>query len=272
MRATEPKVQSFRRGQTVARRRRGLVWRLLRPLVAALALVGLPVAGGWWMVTSPDFALREVVVAVGERVSVAWVEEALEPFMGRNLLLLSLVELEGALELHPWVKGVELHKELPDRLRVVVVERQPVAVLLREGELRYLEADGRAIADRVPVDAAASGLLRVRATQAPEGVAGALRVARELAAVAPDWRQGLSEIVVLGGEDFRLETAELPFSVLVRPGSLERKLEPLRTLLPEIEAHYGGLAAVDLRFFRWIVVQPRAAPADPVARPSRQEG
>jgi hypothetical protein len=80
------------------------------------------------------------------RVPAAWVRQTLEPLVGRNLLRLPLSEVRLRLAANPWIASAEVAKELPDRLRVTVAERQP-AVLLRIGEaLLYADAAGRPIA------------------------------------------------------------------------------------------------------------------------------
>jgi hypothetical protein len=80
------------------------------------------------------------------RVPAAWVRQALAPLVGRNLLRLPLSEVRLRLAANPWIAAAEVAKELPDRLRVTVAERQP-AVLLRIGEaLLYADAAGRPIA------------------------------------------------------------------------------------------------------------------------------
>jgi cell division protein FtsQ len=257
-----------RRDRTVRPRRRHPLRRLVRPLLLAFAIVGTPAAVVTWFLTSPRFALQQVSIATGERVTEEWVRQSLRPYAGDNLLQLPLDEVARTLEQHPWVASVDARKELPAKLAVNVVERREVA-LLRDGrELHYLDAGGRTIAPFEPVDGNADlPIVTVGAAGGHPGAATALL--GELAGAVPEWYGGLSEIEVLGDEDFRIFTTAVPFPLLVRSGTLEEKARQLEEVLPQILARYGSVAAIDLRFARRIIVQPNAgegasAPPAPV--------
>jgi len=253
----EAKVLPFRRPAAAVKVRRRSAWVVLgRPFAQALALVGAPLALGLWLLTSPTFGLESVEVAGARYVEPAWVEAALAPHLGENLLRLPLDRVEAAVAANPWVERVTLDKRLPDRLRVDLAEREPAALLRDAARLVYLDRAGRPIA---PFDPARGpgDLLLVSATRAPgEPLAGAFEIERELARVAPDWSGTLSEVEVLGDGDFRLHLGALDFPLLVRAGTLAARLAELRRLLPELEDRYGRLAFVDLRFERRILLQP----------------
>ena len=86
----------------------------------------------------------------------------------------------------------------------------------------------------------------------------ALEIVREIEVAGPSWREGLSEVEILGPEDFRVWSAALPFPLLVRSGTLTAKTSYLEALLPQVARRYGRVEAVDLRFARRIIVQPSA--------------
>lgn len=252
-----------RRRGAIRHARRHPVLRLLRPLAVAAVVVGTPAAVAFWILDSPRFALREIGVDVEThgRVSAGWVRQALRPAVGWNLPRLPLGWVDDALARHPWVASVDVRKKLPDQLVVRVIEKREVALGRGTGpgepEFWYLDARGQRIA---PFDPAAgeTDLVLVSGTAPGVGVGPALRLRQEIAAAAPGWAAGLSEIEVLGEEDFRVWSADLPFPLLVRAGTLARKNRHLETLLPEIFHRYDGVAAVDLRFTRRIILQPIA--------------
>ncbi|HXU44204.1 MAG TPA: FtsQ-type POTRA domain-containing protein [Thermoanaerobaculia bacterium] len=255
-------VVPFRRPQGQPRRKRRSLWvRLMRPLVTALGIVGLPIACGLWVATAPQFALREIAIDGAGRASEAWIRGTLEPLSGRNLPLLPLAEAAERLRRHPWVDSVELSKELPGRLRVRVVEKRPAVFLRRDGRLYWADTAGRAIAPVGAGEKAGRLLVVSFGVPSPRGVERALEVAAELGRANPNWAASLAEIEVLGEEDFRLRTGALPFPVLVRSGDVIPKVHRLEALLPRLAERYPALAAVDLRFSRRIVLQPAAGAA-----------
>jgi cell division septal protein FtsQ len=256
-----------RRGTPPRRRRRSLLVALARPLLAAVALVALPVGLLIWVLTAPLFRLRNVEVGGSvRRIPGNWVRQALAPFEGENLLRLSLSEAAVRVHRNPWIESVEMVKELPDRLRVQVAERRPVALLADGGGLVFADSAGRAIAPvATPADleeARRAGLLVVSFSEQPhpDGMAAALKVAAELGRVEPTWAAKLARIEALGEGDFRLRTDALPFPLLVTSGQVGPKVQRLVELLPELSRRYPRIEAVDLRFSRRIVVQPALSP------------
>jgi cell division protein FtsQ len=278
-----------RKGVPVRRRHRGL--RLLRPFLLALALVGTPAAGLYWSGTSPRFAVSELQVVTSDRVNRAWMEARLQHLVGRNLVWMSMESVERSLSGHPWIAGVEVTKSLPDRLRVAVVERHPVALLEVGSERWYVDRSGRVIApvgdEETPpgesrrqgrylllgVAAAAAGVKGVPgAAGAPEPdptgqpvrravLARALDVVQSFSRAAPDWAAGLSQVEILGEEDFRLETGALPFELLVEAGQVEGRVRAFEDLLPRLLARFPAPKSVDLRFSHRIVVRGAGRPA-----------
>lgn len=260
-----PTPEEFRRsGAPPRRRRRNPLLALLRPLAVSLLLVAMPAALVTWVLASSRFDLKEVVIAAGTpRIPAEALRAAIAPFEGGNLVLLPLDRVEAAVRRNPWVDTVEVAKELPDRLRIEVTERRPVALLVRGGGLVYADEKGRPIAPVEDPDKARRTGLVVVAFAHPQlspsdGVGGALEVAGELGRVQPSWAAALSRIEVLGEQDFRLHTGSLRFPLLVTRWQVGPKVRRLMELLPELDRRYPAIQAVDLRFSRRIVVQPAA--------------
>ncbi len=260
-----PTPEEFRRsGAPPRRRRRNPIVALLRPLAVSLLLVAMPASLVTWVLASSRFDLKEVVVAAGTpRIPAEALRAAVAPFEGGNLVLLPIDSVEKAVRRNPWVDTVEVAKELPDRLRVKVTERTPVALLVKGGGLVYADQKGRPIAPvEDPEQARKTGLVVVVFTHPQlspsDGVGGALEVAGELGRVQPSWAGALSKIEVLGEQDFRLHTGSLRFPLLVTRGQVGPKVKRLIELLPELDRRYPAIQAVDLRFSRRIVVQPAA--------------
>ncbi|MEO7793335.1 MAG: FtsQ-type POTRA domain-containing protein [Thermoanaerobaculia bacterium] len=279
--AAEARVLPFRRPSSAVRVRRRSPWLVLgRHFAQALLLVGGPIAMGLWLFSSPTFALTRVGVDGNRFVDRAWVDHALSPLMGANLLSLPLPLVEELLATNPWIEGVTVEKRLPNELRVSLVERRPAA-LLREGRtLVYLDEAGRSIAPFDPVrdpvrdpladpasDSATGAVadplqeprdLLLISVSPATGAApvGAFEVVRELAESAPKWAETLSEVEVLGEGDFRLYLGALAFPLLVRAGTVKERVGELEKLLPELDRRYPKLAFIDLRFDRRIIFQP----------------
>ena len=255
--AAEARVLPFRRPSSAVRVRRKSPWLVLgRHFAQALVLVGGPLALGLWLFSSPTFALARIDLDGNRFVDRAWVDRALLPLLGSNLLSLPLPLVEELLSTNPWVEGVTVQKRLPNGLRIALVERRPAA-LLRDGTtLVYLDERGRTIAAFDPSRGLHDLLLVSVSPRTAVAPAGAFEVARELAAIAPRWADTLSEVEVLGEGDYRLYLGALAFPLLVRIGTLKERLAELEKLMPELDRRYLKLAFIDLRFDRRIIFQP----------------
>lgn len=253
----EARVLPFRRPVSAVRVRRRNPWLALgRHFAQALLLVGAPVGIALWLLVSPTFALAAFEVSGNRYVESAWVERRLAPLVGTNLFRLELESVSLLLAESPWIDGLVVEKRLPDRLEIVIAERQPVALLRSGASLAYLDARGRRIAPFDPSRGPGDLLLVSAASQGESDLVGALGVEAELARVAPKWAATLSEVEVLGEGDFRLHLGALDFPLLVRAGTLGERLAQVSPLLPVLSERYGSVRFVDLRFDRRILFQP----------------
>ncbi|MEL7059534.1 MAG: FtsQ-type POTRA domain-containing protein [Acidobacteriota bacterium] len=274
-------VLPFRRRGRRRMVRRHPVLRWARPMSMAVAIVAAPTLAGWWLLASPTFEIAEAelrssrvesvvsaALAVPEaasdtrpRVSAEWVERALEPLHGENLWRLDLRRAEEILRRHPWIASVAVSRRAPSTLVVRAVERREAALWRRPEALFYVDRDGRPISPWRPDDGAidlpivSTPAVRLEVAPNDAPLADALAVLEEIAAADAEWLVQVSEIEVLGGDDYRLHSRRLPFPVLVRAGEIGPKHRRLRELLPQLSGRWD-IAAIDLRFARRIIVQP----------------
>ena len=257
--AERERVPVFRRRRFSApHRQRGLWLRLLRPLAAAVMIVGLPAAGAFWIATSPVFRVEELAVSSAGRVSVSVAQQRLAALRGRHVLLVRLEDVEAALGEQQWLRGVEISKQLPSRLEVRLLERRSVALLRAQEGLFFLDRRGEVIAPYDPQWGDGDYVLVVAHGRGPAAIRGALALAETWARNAGPWAAGLSEVEIVGATSYRVHAADLDFPVLVTHEHLQTGLEALRRHLPTINRYYSALEVADLRFSGQIVFQPAA--------------
>ena len=259
------------------RRRRSALLRAAMRVASLLPALTLPAAAWFWLSDGRTFALSAIETEGSARISANWIEGALEPELGSNLLTLPLDRVSRRLEVHPWLGRIEARKELPDVLRVVVEERVAAAVLETDDGLWFVDSDGERIARFEPGDSAGT-LLRIAAGATAVGISPALAtseaasVRRAIAveralieADGPGWRLPPLWTEVVGDDDFRLYLGELPFSILVRSEGVAQRIALLERLRPEILDRVEAIAEVDLRFESRVIVRP--GPPPPEAEP-----
>jgi cell division septal protein FtsQ len=244
----------FRRREVIRQhRRKKPYWQFLRLMFRGVLVAAVPVALLAWGLTTSQLGLQEVRVEDGQRVSAAWVREALEPWMGRNLLQIPLSALNRRLAKHPWLEGASLEKRLPNGLEVRILEKVPVALAQAEDRRYFVDSRGEVIT-AVQEGEETSELPVIRgARRAPRDIAAALRVSEEF------FQLGLGhvqEVQILGDDDFRLLSADWPLPLVVSFGSLTEKKRHLVPLMAAIASRGHRVGAVDLRFAQRIVLKP----------------
>ncbi|MDP3029251.1 MAG: FtsQ-type POTRA domain-containing protein [Deltaproteobacteria bacterium] len=122
-------------------------------LLFGLALLLSLSAGGifltrtcWhWMYQSSLFRINSVHITGCQRISKEEIRKLANVDIHSNILAIDVDKIGRALETHPWVKQAIVRKELPDRLYIRIVEKQPVAILQDNG-LYYVDKEGVIIA------------------------------------------------------------------------------------------------------------------------------
>lgn len=265
----------LRRSRKVEVRRSAGRWR--RALVwggAVLALGGLVATTTAWTVylyltSAPRFTLAGPVSIGGaayvERQKLA---EVFARDAGRSVFAVSLEQRQRSLLALPWVKTAHLMRGWPNRLRVDIAERTPVAfVRLAAGpesataRLALIDADGvllplpRNGRFSLPV------LIGIREQQSPaerrERVALLLDVLRDLDREAPARSGEISEINLSDPTNAAVTVAAAGAAVQVHLGN-RNFLDRYKLFLHNIEAwrdQYGAVHSVDLRFEKQVVVK-----------------
>ena len=105
--------------------------------VSIVLLIGYLVA-----LSTPIFKLEDVSFKGIKRVSQAQLLQKGGLENRVNLLALNLSEVKKNMESTPWIKSVYLHRELPNKLQVVVTEQQPIFLVLVQQDLHYLNDEG----------------------------------------------------------------------------------------------------------------------------------
>jgi len=105
-----------------------------------LMLAGI-IAGGAWLLQSPFFHVQTVtVVGLDHRTERELLERV--SLIGENVLTLPVAQIQATLTEDPWLRSVEVKRQLPNRVTLHVEERSPAAVWDGKGGRYLADADG----------------------------------------------------------------------------------------------------------------------------------
>ena len=199
-------------------------------LTVLVSLGAALIFGYRYVTTTPALGLTEITVTGNMRLSYGQVLEVAGLRLGQNSLGVNVSRVEAALSRNPWVEFVTVRRELPDKLFITMVERQPSFWVRQDGALYFADAEGKLITQLSPGDSASLPLLEI----APE--LGDRR--REIAAMVS-----------------RMNRQELPFALgqmawvkFTESGQVEMYLDAprirVRTELTDWETHFSRIETV----------------------------
>jgi cell division protein FtsQ len=257
---------SVRRGSLPKKTANRLMW-------VALALVTFAIFGaaglGLYRYGERSWRFRvdssdQIEVAGAEHVAHAHIMEVMGEDIGRNIFFVPLAQRKLQLEQIPWVESASVMRFVPNRLRIEIHERTPVAfarvgshisLIDSGGTLMELGAGGKhKYSFAVIAGMNAGEPLSTRAAR----MKSYNELVRELDASGAHYSQGLSEVDLTDTEDVKVLAADANGEVLVHLGS-GNYLQRYKTYVTHVQQwrqQFDKLESVDLRYDGQIIVNP----------------
>ncbi|HWR04255.1 MAG TPA: FtsQ-type POTRA domain-containing protein [Humidesulfovibrio sp.] len=139
---------------------KGLVFFLASVLILGMLGTGL-IYTYRLVTTTPALGLTEISVSGNQRLAYGQVLEIAGLRLGQNSLGVNVTRVEAALSQNPWVEFVTVRRELPDKLFITLVERQPSFWVRQDGQLYFADGEGKIITQLTPGDSASLPLLEI---------------------------------------------------------------------------------------------------------------
>jgi cell division protein FtsQ len=194
--------------------------------------------------------------------------------IGRNIFFVPLADRQKQLEEIPWVQSASVMRFVPNRLKVVIRERTPVAFARVGSRILLIDATGMLM--ELPTGSKKKYSFPVILGTNP-GEPLSTRAARmkiyndlirQLDSGGAHYSQDLSEVDLSDPEDVKVMASDPQGEVLVHLGSsnyLER-YKIYVTHVQEWRQQFQKLESVDLRYDRQIIVNPDLAGTIPTPR------
>ncbi len=183
----------------------------------------------------------------------------------RNIFAVSLEERRVELQRLPWVEHATVMRLLPNRMRVAIVERTPVAFVRQGSRIGLVDAQGVLL--DMPMDAKTSEhysfpvVTGISAADALSTRAARMRIferfTSELDGSGEHISQELSEVDLSNPEDVKALIPDHSAEILVHFGE-DNFLDRYRRFkehLTEWRATYPKLSSVDMRYERQVVLE-----------------
>jgi len=244
-------------------------WRLGRavaPLVLLLAFAGAAAAAfrfapgvGTAALNHPYFAVNQIVLSGAQALDRDSVLGAAELWVGMSIWEVDPATAEERIEALAWVQNAQVRREFPNRVRISIAEREPVAIAVVEG-LQYVDRSGRVLG---PVRAGAHvDLPFITGLKGPHlqgpGVP-MLRRALRFIRLCEKRRcgGGVSEVHLHPVHGLVLIPREAAVPVIVGWGRWNGKIDRLERVLAAWEGSEEKIGSIDVTLRREIVVRLR---------------
>ena len=200
----------------------------------------------------------------------------------RNIFTVSLEQRRAELERLPWVAHATVMRLLPNRMRVSIAERTPVAFVRQGGHIGLVDVNGVLL--DMPVDAKVNEhysfpvVTGISAGEPLSTRAARMKIFERFTAgldgSGEKISQELSEVDLSNPEDVQASIPDHSTEILVHFGEddfLER-YRRFKEHLPEWRTLYPKLSSVDMRYERQVVLQMPPAAGVPAASSSNASG
>jgi cell division protein FtsQ len=197
-------------------------------------------------------------------VSRAQIMDVMGGDIGRNVFFIPLAERKKQLEEIPWVESASVMRLLPNRLRIDIRERTPMAFVQVGSKIALI--DGLGIVMDLPAGAArkysfpvivgmgASEPLSTRAAR----MKIYLQLVRDLDSGGANYSHDLSDVDLSDPEDVKVTVADPNGAVLVHLGSADYlgRFKIYVAHIQEWRQQFQKVRSVDLRYDRQVIVNP----------------
>jgi len=257
---------SVRRGSLPKKAATGLTWGILAAVilfVCSTAVAALYHYGehSWrFRVDSSD----DIEITGLQNVSRYQILEVMGGDIGRNIFFVPLSERKQTLEKIPWVESASVMRFVPNRLRIEIHERTPVAFARVGSKIMLIDPVGTLM------DLPAAGkkkysfpvILGMNLGEPASTRAARMKIYNDLVsqldAGGTHYSQELSEVDLTDGEDVKVLPSDPQGEVLVHLGS-SNYLERYKVYVSHVREwrqQFDKLESVDLRYDGQIIVNP----------------
>src|SRR6266849_1536778 len=253
-----------RRGTLPKKTAHGLMWAAVAAVV--LCFMGLGVG---WLYSYGEHSWRfrvessdNIEVTGMQNVTKAQIMEVMGADIGRNIFFIPLSQQKTQLEQIPWVESASVMRFVPNRLKVEIHERTPVAFARVGPKIFLIDAGGTLMELPQRHKYSFPVILGMNpgeplSTRTPRMKAYG-ELVRDLESGGARYSQDLSEVDLSDLDDVKVRVNDPAGDVLVRLGSSDylKRYKTYVTHAQEWRQQFQKLESVNLRYDNQIIVNP----------------
>ncbi len=255
---------SARRSSLPQKTANRLIWVSLAAAVVCFATVA---ASAFYRYGERSWRFRvdssdNIEITGTQNVTKGQIMEVMGGDMGRNVFFIPLAQQKAQLEQIPWVESASVMRFVPNRLKVEIHERTPVAFARVGPRISLIDASGALMELTSTKKYSFPVILGMNAGEPLSTRAPRMKVynelARELDSGGAHYSQDLSEVDLSDLEDVKVRVNDPSGEVLVHLGASDylRRYKIYVSHAREWRQQFDKLESVDLRYENQIIVNP----------------
>jgi cell division protein FtsQ len=237
------------------------LFAVARNLLIVAGIVLAILAGYRHTQSGAQFAVKTIEIDGAKHTPRAALDAITRRYAGTNLFKIDIAGVRRDFGALAWVRRVDIEEKVPDTLRIRIVERTPVALVMSDGPVRYVDADGVTFAELSA--AVGDADLPVIGNARGADVQRCVTLLHELRAKDPLLYARVSEVRPVAPRGFAIFDRELGAFVYTAAGDLSAKWRDLYAIVEREKLARGAIEYADLRFSDRIIVKPWSAAAMP---------
>jgi cell division protein FtsQ len=241
-----------------------LIWISLAAAVVCIATVA---ASAFYRYGERSWRFRvdssdNIEITGTQNVTKGQIMEVMGADMGRNVFFIPLAQQKAQLEQIPWVESASVMRFVPNRLKVEIHERTPVAFARVGPRISLIDASGALMELTSTKKYSFPVILGMNAGEPLSTRAPRMKVynelARELDSGGAHYSQDLSEVDLSDLEDVKVRVSDPSGEVLVHLGASDylRRYKIYVSHARAWRQQFDKLDSVDLRYENQIIVNP----------------
>ncbi len=255
---------SARRSSLPKKTANRLIWISLAAAVVCFATVA---ASGFYRYGERSWRFRvdssdNIEIRGTQNVTKGQIMEVMGADMGRNVFFIPLAQQKAQLEQIPWVESASVMRFVPNRLKVEIHERTPVAFARVGPRISLIDASGALMELTSTKKYSFPVILGMNAGEPLSTRAPRMKIynqlARELDSGGAHYSQDLSEVDLSDLEDVKVRANDPSGEVLVHLGASDylRRYKIYVSHARQWRQQFDKLESVDLRYENQIIVNP----------------
>ena len=264
----EEEPQYLRRQKRVEVRKRldsRKIARVKLPLfsiVAVLALSGVAWGITRFALSSATFSLRPESLEIqgAHYVGRAQVMERFAGDMGRSVFSVPLEERRSLIEQIPWVERADVARLWPDRIRVMLHERAPVAFAQGAGGMRLVDSSGQFLERPVQASFSFPVIVGVADQDPPDKRRARMALfnslVQDLDREGTRYSLDISEVDIGDPEDAQVTVVDTAIVLHLGSGDFLKRYKIYLAHIQQWHRDFPKIRSIDLRYDNQVVVNP----------------